>query len=337
MLKKYFHPFSGKIIFWNILLFVFVKLVFPYSAFQFASLIGPLPIFDSRDIITITNEIRSTNQLKSLKANALLDLAAEEKLNDMALNEYFAHTSPSGITPWFWIKKAEYQYRIAGENLAIGFTTPKDTVQAWLKSQSHKANLLNPQYQDMGVAVKGVKIKENQGILVVQMFGVQTQTGKPIDQKIINPTPIYIPTPITIPNLSPALSPIVVTAETKGETAAPPDGASLAPEEREVAVSPEIKTQEITIQYVSTDTQIPTVDKPSPVQFQNIEKIQQWTRVLNNTFIAYALASVFLSVIAFFFIEKNRYMALKMSLHAVIFTLAILLPTVKLTFEAFIF
>lgn len=324
MLKRYFKPLSGKIIFWNVLLLVFIKLVFPYSAFQFASLIGSLPVFNSRDIIAITNEIRSANKLSSLKANTKLDLAAEEKLNDMAFNEYFAHISPDGVTPWSWIKKAQYQYRVAGENLAIGFTTPEDTLQAWLDSPSHKANLLNPQYQDIGVAVKGVRIEENQGILVVQMFGSLAQTGKPPISSTVNTTPVPVRTPIstTVPTPSPALLPVVST-QTKGEI--------------EIAISPEIKTPEITIQYVSTDIEIPAVEKPLPFKFQDAEKNQPWIKALNNTFTAYALASAFLSIIAFLLIERNRYAALRMSLHVTIFIMAILLPTIKLTFKALIF
>lgn len=324
MLKRYFQLLSGKIIFWNVILLVFIKLVFPYSAFQFASLIDSLPVFNSRDIIAITNEIRSANKLSPLKTNAKLDLAAEEKLNDMAFNEYFAHISPGGVTPWSWIKKAQYKYQVAGENLAIGFTTPKDTLRAWLDSPSHKANLLNPHYQDIGVAVKGVKIGENQGILVVQMFGSLAQIDKPPVGSPVNTTPVPVRTPIPtmVQTQSPTLSPVVST-QTKGEI--------------EIAISPEIKTPEITIQYVSTDIEIPAVEKPLLFKFRDAEKTQSWINVLNSTFTVYVLTLAFLSIITCLLIEKNRYAALRMSLHITILIMATLLPTIKLTFKALIF
>ena len=69
---------------------IFIKLVLPQSAFQFATLVGSIPTFDSREIIRLTNEARSANQLAPLSANSYLDIAAEEKLNDMAVQEYFA-------------------------------------------------------------------------------------------------------------------------------------------------------------------------------------------------------------------------------------------------------
>ena len=311
ILKKYIHPLSGKLIFWNILLLVFVKLVLPQSAFQIASLVGSVPIFDSREIISFTNEARSTNQLAPLKANSQLDIAAEEKLNDMAIKEYFAHISPTGVTPWFWIQKAQYKYGVDGENLAIGFTTSQDTVKAWLNSPSHKANIMNGQYQDIGVAVKGVKIGETTGILVVQVFGVPTTSALVATNTI----------PLITPKLSPVISPSVASGQTKGE----------------IVVAPELVTDsKIAIQYVSTNTEIPAVRVPSQVQLKNATSIR-WTGILNNTFAIYSLLSALLSIVAFFSFERSRHMALKMSLHSAIFMLAVLVPVAGVTPKAMIF
>ena len=319
LIHRYFHPLSGRLVFWNVLLLIFIKLVLPQSAFQFATLVGSIPTFDSREIIRLTNEARSINQLMPLSANSHLDLAAEEKLNDMAVQEYFAHVSPSGVTPWFWIQKAQYRYKVAGENLAIGFTNSQDTLNAWLNSPSHKANILNSQYRDIGVAVKGVKIGSTTGILVVQMFGSSTQTTKPPARVVA----ISNPTPSITPKSSPILITPTVSSQTKGE----------------IIIEPELTTKELEInnQRISTDIQIPAVTEPSRVQFQDNENTKKLTEAVNNTFIIYSSIFALLSIIAFFVLEKNRHMALKMSLHAAIFILAVLVPVAEVTLRALIF
>ena len=324
-LHKYFHPLSGKLIFWNVILLVFIKLVLPQSAFQLAIFVSSVPVFDSREVIRLTNEARSVNKLAPLQANSQLDIAAEEKLNDMAIKEYFAHISPAGTTPWFWIQQAQYKYKVAGENLAIGFTTSQDIVKAWLNSPSHKANILNSQYQDIGVAVKGVKIGETTGVLVVQMFGLPAQVGKPSVQVSLAGSN---PSPSPAPLISPALSPAVISGQTKGEIIAEP----------EITVNPSIY-----LQYVSTDTEIPAVTEPMRVQFKDAENTVKWTAILNNTFAIYSLFLAILSIISFIVFEKSclpaqaGHTALKTSLHAAIFILAALVPSVGITLKALIF
>ncbi len=144
---------KNKFIFWNLIALIFIKAVFSYSGAQFASLLDSTPLFSREDIVSQTNALRSALKLNQLKENSVLDAAAAQKLQDMINNQYFAHTSPAGITPWHWIDISNYSYTYAGENLAIGFSTAKDTVDAWDKSPAHRDNLLNTKYKDIGVAV----------------------------------------------------------------------------------------------------------------------------------------------------------------------------------------
>lgn len=160
----------------NVLFFVALKLFIPLSFTQFADILNPVIQFDSRAIISETNRAREASNLPSLKANPRLDIAADKKLHDMIANGYFAHTSPSGVTPWIWISNAGYNYSYAGENLALGYSTPEETVQAWLNSPSHRANVLNSHYDEIGVAVGTANINGINGVLVVQTFGKQFAT-----------------------------------------------------------------------------------------------------------------------------------------------------------------
>lgn len=307
-LKRHFHPLGSRIIGWNILLLIIVKLILPQSAFQLASFINSIPAFDSREVIKFTNESRITNKLPPLKANAQLDLAASKKLNDMATKEYFAHISPSGVNPWFWVKESQYQYRVAGENLALGFPTAKETVLAWLDSPSHRENILNNQYMDIGVAVKAVEINGDNGILVVQMFGspVQTRTQIPI------------------------LSPIKSELQNRGSSIPKPNqNADLA--------GIGTRGESVTIQYVSTNEDLPPIKEPLAIEYEDTNNAKLVSKVFNNAFSIYAMAIALPSILALVLFERNRSMALKMSLNVAMFIISIIIPATQITLRGLVF
>jgi len=122
-------------------------------------------------LIRLTNEERGLIGVSSLKENELLNQAAYLKAQDMMNQDYFSHQSPAGITPWYWFKKVGYDYDVAGENLGIGFLDSEEIYLAWDNSPSHKANLLNPEYQDIGIAVLSGDFNGSQTTVVVQLFG----------------------------------------------------------------------------------------------------------------------------------------------------------------------
>jgi hypothetical protein len=122
-------------------------------------------------VIELTNRARAAKGLGTLSENAKLSQAASDKARDMIKNDYFAHTSPSGRDPWYWMKKEGYEYKAAGENLAINFTSAKEEQSAWMNSKTHRANILNADYKEIGVAVVEGKINGQNSIVTVQMFG----------------------------------------------------------------------------------------------------------------------------------------------------------------------
>jgi uncharacterized protein YkwD len=138
------------------------------------------PISQASDItadtvIKLVNKARTSANIAILKKNDLLQKAAEQKAQDMVDNNYFAHVSPQGKSPWFWIEKSDYDYSYAGENLAINFTNAEDEQKAWMESPLHKKNILSTDYEETGVAVKRGVIDEQETTVVVQMFGKQIQ------------------------------------------------------------------------------------------------------------------------------------------------------------------
>jgi uncharacterized protein YkwD len=121
----------------------------------------------TEQIMDLVNKDRSQQGLHALNINPTLNLAALAKAQDMISNKYFAHTSPNGVNPWHWIKMLGYNYAYAGENLAIGYETASDLESSWMDSPTHRANILSPNYEEMGLAV----IKSQNTTLVVQIFG----------------------------------------------------------------------------------------------------------------------------------------------------------------------
>ncbi len=130
-------------------------------------------VFNSQSVVDLVNNDRANLNIPPLKVNQELTQAATGKANDMILHNYFAHVSPDGITPWQWIGRSGYDYLFAGENLAINFADPQSQHDAFMKSESHKKNILNIRYKEIGVAVITGKINGKQTIVTVQEFGAK--------------------------------------------------------------------------------------------------------------------------------------------------------------------
>ncbi len=128
-------------------------------------------------IVDLTNEERGGESLGALRRNSVLDQAAQLKADDMAKNEYFAHYSPAGVSPWHWFDEAKYSYIHAGENLAVHFTDSDEVVNAWMNSPAHRANIMNGNYREIGIGTAKGEYKGFPTIFVVQLFGTPAQVA----------------------------------------------------------------------------------------------------------------------------------------------------------------
>jgi hypothetical protein len=149
-----------------------------------------LSTITSSRIIQLTNEERIKNGLGALQENASLSKAAAGKAKDIIDNDYFAHISPSGVTPWFWIQQQGYSYSVAGENLAIDFVQAEDVVSAWMASPGHKENILQPDYTETGMAVLTGDFQGGTSTIVVHMFGLPTGVVRPSQSSLSARAPI---------------------------------------------------------------------------------------------------------------------------------------------------
>jgi len=134
--------------------------------------------FSPDSLLASTNADRTLYSLPALSLNPDLDAAAQAKANDLVSKDYWAHNSPSGETPWDFITASGYQYQSAGENLAYGFRSASDVVVAWMNSAEHRANLLDPSYQNVGFGVASSPNYQGKGpqTVVVAEYGQPTST-----------------------------------------------------------------------------------------------------------------------------------------------------------------
>jgi uncharacterized YkwD family protein len=102
-------------------------------------------------VVELTNQERSKYGLAALKADTALSKVAREKSLDMSNNGYFSHTSPTYGSPFDMMKQFGISYQYAGENIAMGQRSPEEVVQAWMNSEGHRKNILNGNYNYIGV------------------------------------------------------------------------------------------------------------------------------------------------------------------------------------------
>lgn len=135
------------------------------------SILGYASNINSSQVIQQTNQIRRERGLAELTHNTLLSQAALAKAQNMFTDQYWAHTSPTGKEPWDFMKQSGYTYKVAGENLARDFDVTPNMMNAWMNSPTHKANIINPRYREIGISVIDGKLNGVETTLVVQMFG----------------------------------------------------------------------------------------------------------------------------------------------------------------------
>jgi uncharacterized protein YkwD len=102
-------------------------------------------------IIHYTNEYRLQNGCGPVAGHPSLHDVAQRYAQHMAEGDFFAHEAPDGSTLADRIEAVDYAYRIVGENLAAGFSSPQAVVDNWMQSAEHRENMLNCQFEDIGV------------------------------------------------------------------------------------------------------------------------------------------------------------------------------------------
>jgi uncharacterized protein YkwD len=181
---------------------------------QYASVVAAV-------LVDLANTDRTQNRLDGLTINPVLQKAAQLKANDMAAKSYFAHTSPDGVDPWYWFNQARYKFTYAGENLAIDFSDSDAVNAAWMNSPTHRANILDQHYTEIGIATADGMYQGHTTTFVVEEFGspAKTKTQPAQQTSSVPPNPSVPATASTAP-----------VSKVLGESTAPktPASASVA-------------------------------------------------------------------------------------------------------------
>lgn len=183
------------------------------------------------NIINLTNSSRQTSNLGTLTTNEALSRAAFQKAQDMIANSYFSHESPSGAKFWNWIQGAGYQYSNAGENLGMDFNSAESVHNALMASTSHRANIMNPNFTEIGVSVVTGKINSQETTILVEMFGTPKAIVATSPEPKPEPEPQVVKEPSTemVEETTPPQKEVVVKPETTPKPEATPSSPTPAP------------------------------------------------------------------------------------------------------------
>ena len=189
----------------------------PYHILGFASSVT------IDDVVRLTNNERITHGLSTLNYSETLADAARRKADNMFTEDYWAHNSPSGISPWHWFAEAGYSYLHAGENLAKDFGNTDQMMNAWMNSPTHRDNIINNKYTEIGIAVVPGTLQGHETVLVVQLFGAPSVGSVPVVSEITPSTQgvstntesivganLRVDPPPPVPTLQPSADPISI-------------------------------------------------------------------------------------------------------------------------------
>ena len=105
------------------------------------------------EVLNLVNEERAKYNVAPLKWDDSLAALAESHCEDMIDRNFFAHNTPDGQTPFDRMKAAGISYSSAGENIAAGQSSPQNVMDSWMNSPGHRKNILNPDFEYIGVGL----------------------------------------------------------------------------------------------------------------------------------------------------------------------------------------
>jgi uncharacterized protein YkwD len=174
------------------------------------------------ELLTATNNQREQNGAGDLALNSKLGAAAQTKANDMVARNYWSHNTPDGQEPWVFVQSSGYSYLKAGENLAYGFLTSDKTIDGWMNSPSHRENLLDTSFTEVGFGYANAEDFNHSGqeTVVVAMYGKPQVLAASQSAPVPN-TPAAQVTPVaSTPTLTTA--PVAPIATAKAKSASKP-------------------------------------------------------------------------------------------------------------------
>lgn len=140
-----------------------------------------------RGVIEKTNRNRENHNASPLTENQALNRIAQMKLDNMFEHQYFAHVSPNGVAVSDFAKEVNYEFIRIGDNLARGdYRNDQSLVQEWMDSPSHRKNILEPKFEEIGVAVRKGVYRDREQWMAVQVFAMPFSACPPTDESLLD-------------------------------------------------------------------------------------------------------------------------------------------------------
>lgn len=248
-----------------LILTLLIQPLYNITSAKQAQVLGYATSVNATDIYTLSNQERANNGLPPLSLHSQLSNAAYAKANDMFAKNYWAHVSPDGTTPWYFISSAGYSYASAGENLAKDFNFSSGVVAGWMGSPTHRANVLSTAYQDVGYAVVNGVLQGSETTLVVAMYGQPPAPAAPaptappapaIAQPSSTPAPPQQAPPVRAPVSEPASQEEVQPNEQQAQPVAEPVQTKTIQKPVEATTTAPLTSAPLTIQPIRTYTNL---------------------------------------------------------------------------------
>ncbi len=226
------------------------QILLGFTSKTFPRVLGFAANISPSEVIRLTNEKRAQNGLSPVAENSALSAAAIAKGQDMLSKDYWAHFAPDGTSPWSFFIKFGYKYKYAGENLARDFSSASGAVEGWMNSPTHRENILNPNYKEIGIGVVEGDLSGADTTIVVQFFGSRSSTAPVIPiakAKEVTTTASASPRSLAV-KVAPTVAPTLVP--TASPTPAPTSTPQLATTTSTSMISPFESTKKVSLAIV---------------------------------------------------------------------------------------
>jgi len=125
------------------------------------------------------NKIRQRHRLPTLRGNGRLWQTAGRHSRAMVARSFFSHVAPGGVALADRVQRSGYFTGVrawtVGENLGYAYgrsNTPRNIVDAWMRSTPHRRNILNAKFRELGLGVvRGVPGNRRRGATFTTVFG----------------------------------------------------------------------------------------------------------------------------------------------------------------------
>jgi hypothetical protein len=226
------------------------QLLLSFANKAFPKVLGYAASISPGEVIKLTNEKRAENGLLPLTENSTLSAAAQAKGADMLNKGYWAHFAPDGTSPWSFFLSFGYKYRYRD------FSSAGSAVDAWMNSPTHRDNILNPNYKEVGIGVVEGSLAGADTTIIVQFFGTPLSGAPAIPLAKAKEAATSAPLSIGGPAIPAIPSPLPATS-----TPSPTPMPTLVPEVASFAfVSPFSSTKSVSLAVVGVLLLVLSVD-----------------------------------------------------------------------------